>query len=250
MAWRGRQAQSFDSMNCMAASPFEVRTLSDRLMEVVRDMILSGVIEPDVPIRQDALAAELNVSKIPLREALVRLEQDGLVVSHANRGFFVRGMSASEAEEIYELRLKLEPDAAAQACLAADDDQRAAAQRILAELDAAAAAHLPSVGPLNRAFHMALIQPGGRLLTTEITARLHVMADRYVRKHLEHNDRHLTAATEHHEILTAWLSRDAKVVRRLVAAHLEHTLRDLREEFGLSVAAADGKAAPRSRKRA
>ena len=78
----------------MAASPLEVRTLSDRLMEVVRDMILSGAIAPEVPIRQDALAAELNVSKIPLREALVRLEQDGLVVSHANRGFFVRGMSA------------------------------------------------------------------------------------------------------------------------------------------------------------
>jgi DNA-binding FadR family transcriptional regulator len=46
-----------------------------------------------VPIRQDALAAELRVSKIPLREALARLEQDGLVVSYANRGFFVRPMS-------------------------------------------------------------------------------------------------------------------------------------------------------------
>jgi DNA-binding GntR family transcriptional regulator len=223
----------------MAASPFEVRTLSDRLMEVVRDMILSGVIKPDVPIRQDALAADLNVSKIPLREALVRLEQDGLVVSHANRGFFVRSMSASEAEEIYELRLALEPEAAAKACLAADDAQRAAAQRLLAELDAAAAAHLPSVGPLNRAFHMALVQPGGRVLTAEITARLHFMADRYVRKHLENGDRHLTAAAEHQDILQAWLNRDAKTVSRLVAAHLEHTLRDLREEFSSNAAGAD-----------
>lgn len=234
----------------MAAFPFEVRTLSDRLMEVVRDMILSGVIEPDVPIRQDSLSAELNVSKIPLREALVRLEQDGLVVSHANRGFFVRGMSASEAEEIFELRLKLEPEAAAQACLSADHEQRAAAQRILAELDAAAAAHLPTVGPLNRAFHIALIQPGGRVLTTEITTRLHVMADRYVRKHLEGNDRFLTAATEHHEILEAWLSRDAGVVRRMVAEHLEHTLRDLREEFGVSLAVTAPPVPTRGRKRA
>ena len=131
-------------MNRMAAAPLEVRTLSDRLMEVVRDMILSGAIAPEVPIRQDALAADLNVSKIPLREALVRLEQDGLVVSHANRGFFVRGMSAAEAEEIYELRLKLEPEAAAQACLIADESQRATAQRVLAELDAAAAAAFSS----------------------------------------------------------------------------------------------------------
>jgi len=223
----------------MAVSPLEIRTLSDRLMEVVRDMILSGAIAPDVPIRQDALAAGLNVSKIPLREALVRLEQDGLVVSQANRGFFVRGMSATEAEEIFKLRLKLEPEAAAQACLAADEQQRGAARRVLAELDAAAVARLPSVGRLNRAFHMALTQPGGMVLTAEITARLHVMADRYVRKHLEHGDRHVTAEAEHHHILQAWLARDAKTVSRLVEAHLEHTLRDLRDEFASAAGTAE-----------
>lgn len=218
-------------MNRMAASPFEVRTLSDRLMEVVRDMILSGAIAPDVPIRQDALAADLNVSKIPLREALVRLEQDGLVVSHPNRGFFARGMSAAEVEEIFELRLKLEPDAAAEACLVADEARQDEALQVLAQLNAAAAGGMPTVGPLNRAFHMALVQPGKRALTAEITTRLHVMADRYVRKHLEHKGRHLTAEAEHQDILRAWLARDADKVRRLVADHLQHTLSDLREEF-------------------
>ncbi len=218
-------------MNRMAASPFEVRTLSDRLMEVVRDMILSGAIAPDVPIRQDALAADLNVSKIPLREALVRLEQDGLVVSHPNRGFFARGMSAAEVEEIFELRLKLEPDAAAEACLVADEARQDEALQVLAQLNAAAAGGMPTVGPLNRAFHMALVQPGKRALTAEITTRLHVMADRYVRKHLEHKGRHLTAEAEHQDILQAWLARDADKVRRLVADHLQHTLSDLREEF-------------------
>lgn len=226
-------------MIAMPASSFEVRTLSDRLMEVVRDMILSGAIEPNVSIRQDSLASELKVSKIPLREALVRLEQDGLVVSHPNRGFFVRPMSAHEAEEIYALRLKLEPDAAAQSCLAADDAEREAASEVLTRLDAAAAAHQPSVGALNRAFHIALSRPGDHAVTAGIVARLHVMADRYVRKHLEHKGRHLTAEAEHHQILQAWLDRDADGVRRLVAEHLEHTLADLREEFSQSEAAAD-----------
>ena len=100
----------------MSSVQLDIRTLSDRLVDVVREFILSGVIAADVPIRQDALAAELRVSKIPLREALARLEQDGLVVSYANRGFFVRPMSPEEAEEIYALRIKLEPDAAAHAC--------------------------------------------------------------------------------------------------------------------------------------
>jgi DNA-binding GntR family transcriptional regulator len=81
------------------------------------------------------------------------------------------------------------------------------------------------------------------VLTAEITARLHVMADRYARKHLEHKGRHLTAEAEHLEILHAWLARDADAVRRLASAHLEHTLRDLREEFELEAAEAERKRA-------
>lgn len=212
----------------MSSPQLDIRNLSDRLVEVVRDFILSGAIGSDLPIRQDALAAELRVSKIPLREALARLEQDGLVISHPNRGFFVRPMSPEEAEEIYALRLKLEPDAAAHASLLASDADRERAREALALFDIDAAAQKPTVGALNRAFHIALVQPGGQKITTNTVARLHVLADRYVRKHLEPKGRFVHAEAEHHEILDAWLSkRDAKV-RKLITEHLEHTLRDLR----------------------
>lgn len=216
----------------MAMNPLEIRTLSDRLVDVIRDMILVGAIEQNVPIRQDALASELKVSKIPVREALVRLEQDGLVVSHPNRGFFVRAMSSSEAEEIYALRLKLEPYASAQACLAANEAERLAATDILAQLDAAAAARSSQVGPLNRAFHMALTRPGHNAITADIVLRLHVMADRYVRKHLEFKGRHETAADQHHDILHAWLARDPDTVCALITSHLHITREDLRLELG------------------
>ena len=69
----------------MSSVQLDIRTLSDRLVDVVRDFILSGVIPSEEPIRQDALAAELRVSKIPLREALARLEQDGLSGRSAGR---------------------------------------------------------------------------------------------------------------------------------------------------------------------
>jgi DNA-binding GntR family transcriptional regulator len=88
----------------------EIRTISDRLVDIIRDRILSGEIPPSVAIRQDSLAAELQISKIPLREALARLEQDGLLVSHPNRGFFVRALSTREAEEVFALRLKIGTD--------------------------------------------------------------------------------------------------------------------------------------------
>jgi DNA-binding GntR family transcriptional regulator len=212
----------------MSSVQLDIRTLSDRLVDVVRDFILSGVIAADVPIRQDALAAELRVSKIPLREALARLEQDGLVVSHPNRGFFVRPMSPEEAEEIYALRLKLEPDAAADACLRADDADREQARQALALFDIDAAAQRPTVGALNRAFHLALVRPGGQRVTTNIVARLHVLADRYVRKHLEPKGRFHNAEAEHHEILDAWVKGKDARVRKLITQHLEHTLADLR----------------------
>jgi DNA-binding GntR family transcriptional regulator len=237
----------------MSSVQLDIRTLSDRLVDVVRDFILSGTIAADVPIRQDALAAELRVSKIPLREALARLEQDGLVVSYANRGFFVRPMSPEEAEEIYALRIKLEPDAAAFACLKADDEDRERARLALEQFDIDAAAQKPTVGALNRAFHLALVRPGGQRVTTNIVARLHVLADRYVRKHLEPKGRFLRAEAEHHEMLDAWIKRRDARVRKLITQHLEHTLGDLRAALRPSSAAGNGKAAtssPSARKRA
>jgi len=212
----------------MKPLPLEIRTLSDRLVEVLRDYILSGAIESDDPIRQDALASELRVSKIPLREALARLEQDGLVHSQPNRGFFVRAMSPEEAEEIYALRLQLEPDAAAQASLVATEADHERARHTLALFDADAVAQKPTVGAANRAFHLALVQPCGRRLTTDIVARLHILADRYVRKHLEPKGRVLRAEAEHHEMLDAWVKRKDARVRKLITEHLEHTLGDLR----------------------
>lgn len=212
----------------MKPVPLEIRTLSDRLVEVLRDYILSGAIESENPIRQDALAAEFRVSKIPLREALARLEQDGLVLSQPNRGFFVRTMSPEEADEIYALRLKLEPDAASQASIMATEADHERARQTLAVFDAEAVAQKPTVGAANRAFHLALVQPCGRRLTTDIVARLHVLADRYVRKHLEPKGRVLRAEAEHHEMLEAWINRREAKVRKLITEHLEHTLGDLR----------------------
>jgi DNA-binding GntR family transcriptional regulator len=210
-------------------SPSGNRNPPESLADILRDYILSGAIEPDYPIRQDALAAEFKVSKIPLREALARLEQDGLVFSKPNCGFFVRPMSAEEAEEIFALRLKLEPHAAAEACLIATESDHQAAREALEAFDVDADAHRNTVGSLNRAFHLALVRPGGnKRITASLVARLHVLADRYVRKHLEPRGRVLRAEAEHHEMLDAWIKRKPGRVRKLIADHLQNTLADLR----------------------
>ena len=209
-----------------------VRTLSERVFDVVREQIVSGRLSTDTPIRQDALAAELGVSKIPLREALGRLEQEGLLTSQANRGFFVQPMSTEQAEEIYALRLAIEPDAAAFAAGHADDAARDAAVAAFEELDHAAGTDLPAVAACNRQFHVALVRPGGKLLTTQVVERLSILSERYVIKHLEPAGRESRAHREHRALLDAFLAGDAARLKILLIAHIGATLEDLRVQFG------------------
>lgn len=195
------------------------------LLDRVRERILSGT--PDQPVRQDALALELGVSKIPLREAMARLEQEGLLRSHANRGYFVAPMSAAEAEEIYALRLRLEPEAAASASARATAEEQDEARAWLRDLDAGSGA-----GALNRRFHLALIRPARRPVTFGILERLHFLSERYVREHLEPLGRDARAYAEHRALLDAWLARDGEKVAALMRAHLGQTLADLGRQFG------------------
>jgi DNA-binding GntR family transcriptional regulator len=205
------------------------------VLDRVRDRILSGAVPGGRPLRQDALAAELGVSKIPLREALARLEQEGLVRAEANRGFFVRPLSAAEAEEVYALRLTLEPDAAAAGALAAGEAERRQAELALARLEDAIEHRSPAVGALNRAFHLALVRPAGREVTADILARLHILSERYVRIHLEPSGRDEAANAEHRSLLAAWLARDGATVAALSRAHLGRALDDLRRQLSLTL---------------
>ncbi|KQN05351.1 MULTISPECIES: GntR family transcriptional regulator [unclassified Sphingomonas] len=208
-----------------------VRTLSDRVFEIVRERIVSGALIERAPIRQDSLAAELGVSKIPLREALARLEQEGLIASQANRGYTVQPMSAGQAEEIYELRIVVEPAAAAYAATRADDTYRAQLLDAFERLDAAMTRDLVEAAACNRAFHAALVRAPGRELTVQLVERLSVLAERYVVAHLRPAGRGDRAHVEHKLLLDAWLAGDGPAVEAMLKGHLIATIEDLRAEF-------------------
>jgi DNA-binding GntR family transcriptional regulator len=207
---------------------------SDVLIDRVRARILSGAIEPDSWIKQDVLAAELGISKIPLREMLRRLEEEGLVTSTVNRGFFVRPLVADEAEDIFSLRLQLEPEAAAGAALCATGADRTEAENALAALQKAAVSCRADVSRFNRAFHMALVRPVRKSVTITMIERLHILAERYVCKHLEPTDRTQRANAEHLDLLTVWLSRDAHKIIETTRAHISQTLTDLRLQLAVA----------------
>lgn len=208
-----------------------IRSVSEQVVNVVRDWILSGRVPANSPIRQDALAGELGISKIPLREALTRLEQEGLVKNQANRGFFVRDLNTAEAEEVFALRLKLEPDAIALAAERATEADHKDARDILDTLYQVTGEGGEGVGAFNRAFHLALLRPSQQLITLNFLERLHVLSERYVRKHLEPLGRDERANEEHRQMLEAWLARDLDQLRELTIAHTQKTLDDLRQQL-------------------
>ena len=213
------------------ASSIVVRTLSERVFEVVRERIVTGKLPEEAQIRQDALAAELGVSKIPLREALARLEQEGLLTSQANRGYFVQRMSAEQANEIFSLRLSIEPAAAGHACLSATEADQTLLIQAFRRLDTAATEDLTVFAVRNREFHAAMVRPGGRLLTTQLVERLTILAERYVIEHLQPAGRDARAHHEHRELADAWMARDAEHVETLLTKHIKGTLDDLRSLF-------------------
>jgi len=212
-------------------SSLNIRTIADQLYYLIRDRILQGVLEEGEPIRQDTIATELGISKIPLREALARLEQDGLVRSQANRGFMVNTLSAEEADEVFHLRRQLEPTATVAGSREAGPADHATARRAFEALRDCGVSDNADWGECNRAFHMALIRPGAGNLTYTMIERLNVIADRYVRFHLGPQGRPERANCQHEEILEAWLTGEHKTLLKLVRDHIQETHDDLRHEL-------------------
>ena len=89
-------------------------SLGDRVYEMLREYLRSGLVTWGEPLREAALAARLGVSRTPVREALARLASEGLAEAHG-RSFTVPALTSEDLEDIYELRLLLETEAARQA---------------------------------------------------------------------------------------------------------------------------------------
>jgi DNA-binding GntR family transcriptional regulator len=205
-----------------------VQSMTSQLIVRFRDRILSGTYAPGSALRQDSLAAEFGTSKIPVREALVQLQSEGLVDIFPNRGFQVRPLASAELDEVFRLRLQIEPTAVALGAKLAGAADHDAARGALEKLnEATAAGEFASSGRLNRAFHLLLIVPRLQPVAAEILGRLHTLAQRYVQAHLRPEGRAKRATREHAALLKAWRLGKSKEARALMHSHIKSTRTDL-----------------------
>src|SRR5690348_3004856 len=86
-------------------------TTVDTVAAALRTALHAGRWDPGTALRQEELAAEFGVSRIPIREALTRLQAEGLIVVERNRGAYVPTLTRAEVEEFFDLRVLLETDA-------------------------------------------------------------------------------------------------------------------------------------------
>ncbi|MBL8288197.1 MAG: GntR family transcriptional regulator, partial [Rubrivivax sp.] len=144
----------------MAAPPTRTiahRTLASAIAERLRQSILGGERAAGSQLRQDALAAEFGVSRIPVREALFQLEAEGLVRIEPHKGALVAGFALPEIDDVFDLRVLLEPRLLARsvprlepADYAEIDDLDAAFAEAIARHDVA------QWGELNARLHLSL----------------------------------------------------------------------------------------------
>lgn len=207
------------------------RTVSEQVYALLRDRLVAGTFSTRNAIRQETIAAELGVSKIPVREALIRLQNEGLVILEANKGFFVSPLSPEEAEDVYNLRLSIEPQAAALASKQATEADKQAVTTALKNLQRAAETEHGDIGRCNRLFHLSLIRPARRTVTISFIERLHLISERNVSEYLIAADSEDSAHKEHLTIYEAWMAGDADEVQRQLYDHINTTFQELMASY-------------------
>ena len=201
--------------------PIRRQTLSGMTLDAVRDGILRGHYPEGEPLRQDAIAEELGVSRIPVREALRQLEAEGLVTFSPHRGAVVSTLSLREIMELFELRAQIEGDLIRRAVPLMSAEDHARAKEILNAYELALRTGEVAVwGALNWQFHSTLYAPSQRQFTLAILGKLHQHSDRYLRMQLALTHGETRAKEEHRAIAAAAKKGDSALAARLMREHI------------------------------
>lgn len=190
----------------------------------IRSDILNGSFPTGTVLHETALTDRYGVSRTPIREALARLEHDGLL-DRAPRGYRVRSGTPEDVLDIYEARIALEAVAAANAAVRCSELELARLEGLHA--DASAADDLTVGRRLNSSWHEELWSAAHnttvRSLLTRLTAQLRI----YDSHRTEDVSDLAQSQAEHEQIMVALRSRDADAARAAISAHLDRS-RDLR----------------------
>ncbi|MCJ2058219.1 GntR family transcriptional regulator [Methylobacterium sp. J-048] len=204
------------------------KTVAAAVAESLRQRILIGEFPAGTQLRQDALAEEFGISRIPIREALLQLEATGLIKIMPHRGAVVSGLSVEEVEDIFTLRVQLEPELLALSARRFSRQDIQALHRLTEDYGTALkAGEILRWGELNRRFHLDLLRHADRPRSLSIVAGLLQDCDRPTRLQLSATGGVARADREHREILALCEAGKIDAAADHLRGHIEHAAQSL-----------------------
>ncbi|WP_158251504.1 GntR family transcriptional regulator [Cryobacterium sp. M91] len=207
----------------MGNNPIHVSTINDEVYERLRRWITSGTLTPGTKISIRALADVFEVSTMPVREALRRLEADGLVVFH-RRSLTVTLLSEDQVGQVFQIRLRLEQLAAEWAIEQVTDIDIADLEEILAKMDR------PTIDveewrQLNQDFHLRFYDCARSPHLLELIRNVWDKVEPYMAIYSSSVDDFREAHRQHEQILYWIRSRDLSALLIETSEHLTYTAR-------------------------
>ena len=227
--------------------PLSRKTTASIIADQIRAGIMSGAFPPGMQLGEAELAARLHVSRGPVREAMQRLIQEGLLRSERNRGVFVTTLDENDVVDIYLARRVIERAAALALLGRRDGEAVDRLDKVVKRMGAAAKGRRwAAVADLDLSFHQALVEASGskrlermlRTLLAETRMCLMALEPRYpIREEI---------VDEHAKLVDALRRGDEPAVLQLLDAHLEDAVRALTGD-GAPAGGGDGRPGPRGR---
>lgn len=205
----------------MSVTPLAAATTASVLAQRLREAIDAGRWQPGELLRQEQIAAEYGVSRIPVREALAQLQSEGLLEIAHYRGARVSRPQAAEIDELFDLRLLVESDLLTRAFGRHDQRSLRELTRLQDRLEDADDRLGWISGDI--AFHEALYGPAERPRSLALFRQLRAPIDRFSAQALGPRARKQGWADEHRQLIAAVVAGDATAARMVLEQHLQAT---------------------------
>jgi len=200
------------------------KTAVELVVDALRTRILTGQLAPGLALRQEALAEELGVSRIPLREAMRQLSSEGLVDLLPHRGSYVSMLSLNEVRDFFDVRLHLEPWLIEEATTRVSTEDLDHAAQVVRKMDAVSP---DQWGQLNWQFHELLYRAADRPLAVNIVRALHEKTERYFRFQIVNAPIRKQAHIEHMNLIALCAARKPKAARVALEHHISEAAQQI-----------------------
>jgi len=207
---------------------FEHRTLNERVLSKIRELILAGAIPSGGQLDEQALADRMRISRTPVREAISKLNKEGIVEYRPYKGNFVRTFTVEQVNNLFEVRKALEGLAIRLAVARLTDAHLVTLHGVLHEIQSALEqGDIAAYSASDRSFHSLIAHIGENDSLVEMLERLDMQIT--ITRTIANRDAETVARTAHErsQIVAAMEQRDPELASQLLESHIEGVRRSV-----------------------